>query len=571
MILQALVAYAEREGLDPLWRRAPVNAAVDLDAAGNLLGVTPLGDPKRGLDMLIPMGPKRSGKSPPPALLVDNARYALGVPARDKKEPDVTEKAVEDAKDRFFSFESLLRTEAVRCDAPELKALLTFLAARKNTLATSWALADRDWSGDERIVFRVDGKFVHELPKVRAWLDATLGSSSGALGRCLVTGEATTIARLHPTIRRVPSGQTSGTSLVSFNNPAFLSHGLDQGANAQVGENAARKYGAALNDLLEGTPDRRFKQGLPLGDDSVILFWTREKNAAESILIDLLAPPKDDGAALHAAEAALQGRRSAPLDPTAFYALTIAGSAARVVVRDWIESTAGVVLGNLDRYLDDLALGRGERQATAIWELLGSLNAAGGAAPPPSLSARLVRAALLGHPFPLELLGLALRRLRLPPGDRESRKVLHTRVALVKATLLRLPTPVEVSVSLDEKNTRVAYLLGRLFATLERLQGDAQGDINATIRDRYFGSASSTPAVVFPRLLRVSVHHASKSKSGGWFEKIKTDIIAKLPADAPFPTTLTLTDQGLFAVGYYHQRDMFFQKRADAEPAADAD
>jgi CRISPR-associated protein Csd1 len=160
-----------------------------------------------------------------------------------------------------------------------------------------------------------------------------------------------------------------------------------------------------------------------------------------------------------------------------------------------------------------------------------------------------------------------VRRLRLPPDKLDERRRLLARCALVKATLSRLPydggAPLEVSVSLDENSTRVPYLLGRLFAVLERLQGAAQGDINATIRDRWFGAASSTPAIVFPRLLRLSVHHAAKADSGGWYEHQKTRIVAALPADG-FPPTLSLPDQGLFAVGYYHQRQKFFEKRAEA-------
>lgn len=86
------------------------------------------------------------------------------------------------------------------------------------------------------------------------------------------------------------------------------------------------------------------------------------------------------------------------------------------------------------------------------------------------------------------------------------------------------------------------------------------GDLNATIRDRYFGAASSTPAVAFPRLIRLSVHHVSKS-GAGWLESIKGRIMSQLPAEQ-FPQILSLEDQGLFAVGYYQQREKFFEKRA---------
>lgn len=118
--------------------------------------------------------------------------------------------------------------------------------------------------------------------------------------------------------------------------------------------------------------------------------------------------------------------------------------------------------------------------------------------------------------------------------------------------------------SLDESNESVPYLLGRLFAAIEKLQSDSLGDINATLRDRYFGSASSTPALVFPRLLRLSMHHATKAESErrGWAERVKGQILDRLPASGAFPRTLDLDGQGLFAVGYYHQRQAFFKPRA---------
>jgi CRISPR-associated protein Csd1 len=102
---------------------------------------------------------------------------------------------------------------------------------------------------------------------------------------------------------------------------------------------------------------------------------------------------------------------------------------------------------------------------------------------------------------------------------------------------------------------------------LERLQGAALGDINATIRDRYFGAASATPALVFPRLLRLSVHHASKADNGGWFEKLKTEVIGLMPSSG-IPARLSLEEQGLFAIGYYHQRQRFFEKK-EAAPGED--
>lgn len=170
--------------------------------------------------------------------------------------------------------------------------------------------------------------------------------------------------------------------------------------------------------------------------------------------------------------------------------------------------------------------------------------------------------ALRGSRFPTEILAAALRRLRLP-SDKYDRQRLHDRCSLIKAVLnrqYRAAQRKELSVSLDEACKETPYLLGRLFAVIERLQGAALGDVNASIRDKFFGSASTRPALVFPRLLQLSVHHAAKAENSGWLEKIKSEIVGGLPP-ARFPATLPLEDQGLFAIGYYHQRQRFFEKR----------
>jgi CRISPR-associated protein Csd1 len=375
---------------------------------------------------------------------------------------------------------------------------------------------------------------------------------------------------MHGSIKRVPGAQTSGASLVSFNAESFLSQGLSQGENAPVCRAAADGYVTALNWLLEGTPDRRFRYGVPLGADAVTVFWTRDTNDAVDLFVSLFAPSAEQPVAL--AEAPLKGLAPSDLDVTPFYAVTLSGNAARVVVRDWIESTVADVKRHVARYFEDLRIGRAEIEPVPVWLLVKALDPPGRQGLPPDLGARLFGAALRGGPLPREILSAALRRLRLPPDKLDERRLLRTRCSLIKATLLRLPrsgiSAMEVPVSLDENVTRVPYLLGRLFAVLERLQAAALGDINATIRDRYFGAASSTPALVFPRLLRLSVHHAAKAEGAGWLERDKGKIIGALPAE-PFPRSLALEDQGLFAVGYYHQRERFFEGRPQPPPEAD--
>jgi CRISPR-associated protein Csd1 len=214
-------------------------------------------------------------------------------------------------------------------------------------------------------------------------------------------------------------------------------------------------------------------------------------------------------------------------------------------------------------YAADLRL---DAEAADVPTIGALLRAAGD--PPPGTGARILRAALGGGAFPRELLAGALRALY---GSRD-RVALRTRCALIKAILVRLPRhggAMEVPVSLDENKVDVPYLLGRLFAVLEQMQWSSHGTtVNATLRDRYFRGAACTPAMVLPRLLELSVHHAAKIARRGrgtFLEMVKTGILNALPAER-FPRTMSLEDQGLFAIGYYHQRQRLFQ-RADLAKA----
>ena len=171
-------------------------------------------------------------------------------------------------------------------------------------------------------------------------------------------------------------------------------------------------------------------------------------------------------------------------------------------------------------------------------------------------------------PLPALLLNAAVERARA------ERELPYPRAAAIKAALNRTirfrnlsslhPEP-EFTVSLDADRTDPAYRLGRLFAALEKIQEEAQPGINATIRDRYYGAASSTPVTVFTTLLRLKNHHLGKLPvpRRTYFEKLLGQIADDLH---DFPRQLTLPDQGRFALGYYHQRQAFFTKTTDPQP-----
>jgi len=578
MMLKALYELAQREGLleNPDFEKKKVDIYLRIDADGKFLGLESTADKVgRGQVIDVPRLPKRSSGIAA-GFLFDNAQYVLGV--GEENQPGRNERCAQAFQEHIDKLVTDTQDEGA-------VAVARFLAMRKEQLAAILAAypfgSSSDWTGSEYIAFRydADNSIVHSREKVREYWSAIRSGETVQGGRkltCLVTGQESVPTRLHPAVKRIPKAQTSGATLVSFNSEAFITHGLPNSENAPISRAAAEGYVTALNWMLEASqsPPRRFRYGVPIGDDAVAVFWTRDANAVVDEVMELFGEP-DPNASRRASEAVTTQLENSvyrgsfsSTDATPFYAVTLSGN-ARVIVRDWLETTASAVRQNLEQYFQDLHLGSAEPQPVPLRPLLRSIEAPGREVPP-MLATRLLRAALRGEPFPRQLLSAALNRLRLPPDKLDERRLLHLRCALIKATLLRLSPRYrkEVSVSLNETNDKVPYLLGRLFAVLENLQAAALGDINATIRDRFFGAASSTPATVFPRLLRLSVHHAAKSERHD-LEKAKSRIVGLLPAQ-PFPRLLTLEDQGLFAVGYYHQREKLFEKKTTQEPKAAA-
>jgi CRISPR-associated protein Csd1 len=577
-MLRDLVDFAARKGLlaDLTTELRKVDFLIDLRSDGSFVNLVSHRDEKgRGQDLRVPCAPKRSGNAVA-ALLVDNAAFVLALP-KVKKGDEVGEADIARAETYRAAFRA--RLEEVEPDDRSTRAVAAFLDGPA-AAELRGRVAAEGWSGDEALAFRVDGDFAHESIGVRELL-ARPPAGDGGMVQCLVTGKLGTPARLHDSLKRVPNGQSSGTSLVSFNAAAFESQGLSQGSNAPVSQDAMAAYVRALNYLLEGTATRRFRYGVPIGPDAVTVFWTRGESEAPDLLLDLFAPANSEDDAVHAAESPLRGIPASTADSTAFFGLTLSGNAARAVVRDAFQTTAGEVIANVRRYFGDLSIeGLGE-EPLALARILRALEEQPTASSDkrglrPDLSVRMFAAALRGTPFPRDLLSAALRRLRVPPRDREAANTLAIRVAVIKAVLCRLPTHSfpEVTVSLDETNAAPPYVLGRLFAVFERLQGLALGDVNASLRDRYFAAASTRPSAVFGRLIVLSTHHVSKASkddrtrgSAIFLERLKGEVLAKLDSQG-FPQVFNLEEQGLFAIGYYHQ--LVSMRRKPAEPAAEA-
>jgi CRISPR-associated protein Csd1 len=574
VILQELVRYYDRRCSDPdPARRLPsfgledkdIPFVVELlpDGRINQLRDTRRMDGKkqRAQSFLVPKGEKKTS-GVKANLLWDSAEYAIGLERERKGQPGLSPAAAFRAR-----IDAL--PEAAQTDA--------------GLVAVKAALDRADWSAlhahpawDEvaetnpvlTFALTGDSELVCQRPVI---VDAALEqrSSEEALqGLCLVDGEQRPLERLHTSIKGVWGAQSSGANVVSFNARAFESYGKDerQGENAPVGERAAFAYTTALNHLL----GRDSVQRVQVGDASTV-FWADRQCAFEALFAELFGNQDDTACGGAAVKALYESLRSGQL-PAAerdvrFFVLGLAPNAARIAVRFWLHAPLAELAPRIARHFDDLRIVRrydSDPPTPSIFRLLTSLAVQGKADNvPPRLAGEWMRSVLDGSPYPAALLNTAVVRCKA------EQDVSYLRAALLKAWLNRdhrrrhpdLPLDhSQFKETLDMELSDVPYRLGRLFAVLERIQQQAQPGINATIRDRYYGAASTTPVAVFTTLLRLKNAHLNKLSEGQavHFERVLGEVLAPVQ---DFPRQLTLANQGRFALGYYHQRQSFFAKK----------
>ena len=532
--------------------------------------------------MAVPQPPKRTSDIAP-AFLWDKTAYVLGVTAgKGTRTADAHARFVDDHRARLFG-----------TDDPGLLAFLAFL-----DWWTAEKFAELGWPEemkDQNVVFALNedylaNTYLHDRPAAQQIWGRLFAEGERSEAACLVTGIHGPIARLHPAIKGVWGAQSSGASIVSFNLDAFTSYGHEQGDNAPVSDYAAFAYTTALNRFLERDSGHRLQVG-----DSSTVFWA-DAGEAEAALAEraealggfvLGAEAVDEAVEAGRIRAELDKIRAGGITDLAaairqlraewpagvrFHILGLAPNAARLSVRFYVEDRFGAILDNYLRYLDDMRIVPPPREeAPTMWRLLietAVLRKSDNIQP--NLAGEWMRAILTGGPYPLTLLSSVVMRLRAD-GD-----VNALRVAILKSVLARNFAPHfarEVPVSLDPDFREPGYLLGRLFAVYEQIQTAALGrDVNATIKDKFYGAASAQPRKVFPLLDRGAQPHLSKLgklRPGQRvnLEKLLLDLMGSMsPGDDPFPASLSERNQALFALGYYHQRNEFFRK--SDQPAA---
>ncbi len=591
MILHSLINYYDRLEADPSadpelpkfgYGPASVGFAVVITETGEFVRIDPVFTEVQRSRGKVRIGPKRlivPGNAPRtsgvhPYLLSDTAEYLLAIGKRAEK--------------KHGECISLHETAQPMIDHTWFDAVCAFLS----TWVPTQFVAPEHWDylSKYRGCFRIDGpqRYVHAEPSIRdaiasrvaAELDwpATAVSES----RSLYDGSLVMAPETHaPQIQGVRGAQSTGAAIISFNKTAFTSLGKEQSLNAPLSAADAFKYCTALNRLL--ADDERHTN---IGDATVVWWTDGPSHDAEQLvgysllgmwsddfqeaLDDPDAEVDADVKRLSKAVKDIASGRSPTLDGTEQHlnVLGLSPNAARLSVRFWWRGPVSDMIDHIAQHYADARLEpvpdyERHRPLTIYRMVRETARVHGGNSDmktiSPVLSGELARAVLRGTPYPQSLLETIVRRVRTDG------RVNHARVSITKACITRRRrllgrTSEEVPVSLDLEGP-TPYQLGRLFAVLEKTQSDALGDVNASIRERYFGSACATPANIFPRLCRLTQHHLGKLSTGQRIhrEKLMQEIIGHISA---FPRHYALEQQGLFQIGYYHQRQDLFTKRS---------
>ena len=582
MILQSLSALYDRLHDDVDYQIAPsgyslqkITLTIVLSPDGDLFEIQDVRESDAGRLrpklVLVPGGAKPSGSGLNPCFLWDNSGYLLGYKAKDTN--------AKRSREAFVAFRQKHLDLEASIDSPSFSAVCRFLERWDPENGPDHPVLD-DAKRTGFGVFQIQGKaaYVHNDPAVsRWWLSQLAEKASGSPGQCLVTGQETALARLHPKVKGLGS---MGAAIVSFNDDAYESYGKKQSYNAPVSEDVAFRYVTALSALLDGP--MKMKHRFSFGD-ATVAFWTDQPTVTEDIFAQFIsrgsgsladAPSSQDEGLRQKIEAFLRALREGreayadmedDVETTPYCLLGLSPNRARLSVRFFHQGTLADLVLSLRRHYLDIGLTRraassgrrGDPEFPAIQQLLDQTCPVKERRPdrdkiPPVLAGPLLRAVVAGARYPEGLYAAAIRRLHA------GATVDYLRACVIKGYLNR-NLQKEVSVSLDVDRPDPAYRLGRLFATLEKTQTDALQGLNRTIRESFYSSASATPGSVFPRLLRTYQHHLAKLKGGHRVnrEKLVQEIFAPLET---FPAHLGLADQGLFAIGYYHQTRDFYTR-----------
>lgn len=597
MILNALYdLYGLKRQSDPdampeqFWCKKNVAWELTISREGKPLSLLPLlaADGKQAQSLIVPDVQRASNICA--FFLCDDARYVLGLPENDKDQKSTK---------RHEKFQSFTKEVIGSLEDDGAEALIRFIDSDAWDAATDEVLSPLKDDVKSRIVFHLEGDQcrIDERDRIKeAWRGYSREQEAKAPeGMCLVTGNYGHLAKLFPMVTGLDGAQKSGTALISLNKKAFSSYGQKTNTAGAISGEAAGKAGNALLYVLKDSKHR-----VRIGDDYLV-FWTESTSfAADDVLslyfdADYISPDNkaldisEDVDVRDAVGAALESirRGKRPLDipaDTPYHLLGLAPYQARLAVRLYETGTLGTLHESISLFLRDTEM-VGVKPCSLKDYLLQAASSGKNGSLPGTVVTACLRAVIHRSAFPAALFEQILLRMRIDKATKNCRDM-GRRAAILRACLIRKArrssvekgTTVErsLTVSLNKDNSNQGYLLGRLFALLERVQRDAIGDTNASIRDRYMGAAATTPGKVFPQLLSLAQHHVSTSNAkstrnrGDYINRMISEVVDKID-DGGFPKTLSYDDQGVFYIGYYQQREALFAGKGAKESTNDTE
>ena len=580
MILQALVKhYEDLEKQEKVpkrgWCHAKVSYALDIDKDGSLLGIIPLKQEEtKGKKMIWVPQPKEVPEMVSRAsgvlanFLCDNSKYILGIDGDGIG--DRTLECFEATKKKHLDILADVHSVAAEAVKNFFQSWNPEYAKENVDISDKW----EDVTAGGNLIFYIEGIYAQEDEDIRkAWKKYVENSDGEVESICLVTGRKEGISRIHNVIKGVQGAQSSGALLVSFNAQSFESYGKGQSYNAPVGKYATFAYTTALNYLLSQ------KEYIFTLGDTTILFWAEGGKESYQRLFGICMEPVADnqeeikGIFLNLQEGHAIDIEGIEINPKQkFYILGLSPNAARLSIRFFYQDNFGNILTNIKKHYNRMDIVRpswDNQRYIGIWRMLmETVNQnSKDKKPRPNMASSVFHSILSNGRYPENLYEGVLIRIRAEQG-----RITRGRAGIIKAHLIRnynsKLVKEEKFMGLNEQCSNTAYVLGREFAVLEAIQEEANPGINTTIRDRYFNSACATPASIFPILFKLKNSHIRKiEKKKIHFEKILTDLQGEIEVRedgvSAYPHRLSLEEQGMFILGYYHQVQKRFEKKED--------
>lgn len=595
MILQALYEYYNRKleqekiAPDGLIEKE-IDFVIVLDNSGKFIDIDNLQniDGKRvfGTPYYVPdigkQSEKHSNAGDDANLLWDKAEFVFGLGKKGEKKLQSFVETIE----RFYPSPPKDVAAVLKFYKSELKKDRPFQKILQHK-----ELGETISTGAPIVTFRIQGEKIPIACKPHAAKAAATVLSEGEIkGVCLITGERNVpIEFTHKVTKGVVGSQTSGANLISFNARAFESYGKKQSLNSPVSKRAASRYTKALQHLVDSEINK-----VKIADMTIV-FWAQKRARAYDLESNFRffvqfsqqaedQPDKNVEVVKKLYEAVETGKLPQE-HQNQFFVLALAPNAARLSIRFFKRGTVTDFGYRIKQHFDDLKIDKPdyERENVTLDELLASVSTETKDRDKsniiyyrgkyydvtPNLASAVIESILDGTPYPRTLLQQCVRRIRAEAAKKNQNgkpipNVTRARAAILKATINRFNRiynkhEKEITMALDKTNTNPGYLLGRLFAVCVQVQLAANDykELNTTVRDRFYGSFSTSPTTVFPLLEKLYGHHLNKlEKSKGFFEAIKGEIIDKLKPQQ-IPAHLSLEEQAHFAIGFYHQRQDF--------------